>query len=193
MTNLSSRVESTAERTVDLSKSLIMVALVITAALAWNQSLGLILKHYAGSVFKNQGMYHLGFAVLVTVVVVVLSESFDMKARLPIGEGFTESHIEHEAMKLAEEAAANAGHLFREYGGDVGAAMKGSMEDAMKELENKFGLDKAEINAAEEAAKSVIEADLHKIHTVTDVKTTVRDAVTAMGMAVAAKKVEEEW
>ena len=87
MTNLSSRVESTAERTVDLSKSLIMVALVITAALAWNQSLGLILKHYAGSVFKNQGMYHLGFAVLVTVVISVLSDSFGMEARLPISEG----------------------------------------------------------------------------------------------------------
>jgi hypothetical protein len=64
-----------------------MVALVITAALAWNQSVGLIFKHYAGSILKNQGMYHLGFAVLVTVVIVFLSESFGMEADLPIQEG----------------------------------------------------------------------------------------------------------
>ena len=78
-----SRVESTVERTADLSKSLIMVALVITAALAWNESIGLIIKATVGPVLKNQGMYHLGFAVLVTLAVVVLSD-FGMDADLPI-------------------------------------------------------------------------------------------------------------
>ena len=89
MSDLTSRIESTLEHSFDLSKSLIMLALVITAALAWNHSIGLIVKHYAGSVVKNQGMYHLGFAVLVTVVITVLSDSFGMEARLPIKEGAT--------------------------------------------------------------------------------------------------------
>ena len=78
-----SRVESTVERTVDLSKSLIMVALVVTAALAWNESVGLLIKATVGPMLKNQGMYHLGFAVLVTLAVVVMSE-YGMEADLPI-------------------------------------------------------------------------------------------------------------
>ena len=88
MSDLSSRVETDVERTFDLSKSLIMVALVITAALAWNDSIGLIIKATVGPALKSQGMYHLGFAVLLTLVVVILSDSFGMEAELPIKEGF---------------------------------------------------------------------------------------------------------
>ena len=89
MSSLTSRVESTVERTFDLSKSLIMVALVIGAAIAWNVTVGLFVKSVAGPVLKNQGMYHIGFAVLMTLAVVVMAESFDMKAELPISEGYS--------------------------------------------------------------------------------------------------------
>jgi hypothetical protein len=78
-----SRVETTVERTLDLSKSLIMVALVVTAALAWNESVGLLIKSAVGPMLKHQGMYHLGFAVLMTLAVVVMSE-LGMEAELPI-------------------------------------------------------------------------------------------------------------
>ena len=109
MSDLTSRVETDVERTVDLSKSLIMVALVITAALAWNDSIGLIIKATVGPALKNQGMYHLGFAVLVTLVVVILSESFDMEARLPIHEGLTSFQIdEQHALGAAEKAEIDA-------------------------------------------------------------------------------------